>query len=208
MARPLRIQYPGALYHVMSRGNERRAIVRDDADRQRRLDWLCRTVETYRWRLHVFVLMTNHDHLFVQTPDANLSAGMQFLNGSYTSYFNRRLLGSSSLRLLGRGRGPCPRVSRAQQCAIRPRAGRNGHGAVAENRQTVGEDADLLTTVGLTSALPYTGRERLPAGNLGDLERCPAPLFGKPPGVYNLPVGYSSSLRLIWRREPYVAVFC
>ena len=74
----------------MSRGNERRAIVRDDADRQRRLDWLCRTVETYGWRLHAFVLMTNHDHLFVQTPEANLSVGMQFLNGSYTSYFNRR----------------------------------------------------------------------------------------------------------------------
>jgi len=90
MARPLRIQFPGALYHVMSRGNERRAIVRDDADRQRRLDWLCRTVETCGWRLHAFVLMTNHDHLFVQTPEANLSAGMQFLNGSYTSYFNRR----------------------------------------------------------------------------------------------------------------------
>ena len=46
MARPLRIQFPGALYHVMSRGNERRPIVRDRADRQRRLDWLCRTVET------------------------------------------------------------------------------------------------------------------------------------------------------------------
>jgi REP element-mobilizing transposase RayT len=90
MARPLRIEYPGACYHVMSRGNERRAIVRDDADRHKRLDWLRRTVETYDWRLHAFVLMNNHDHLFVETPLANLSAGMQFLNGSYTSYFNRR----------------------------------------------------------------------------------------------------------------------
>jgi REP element-mobilizing transposase RayT len=64
--------------------------VRDDADREKRLDWLRRTVETYGWRLHAFVLMKNHDHLFVETPEANLSRGMQFLNGSYTSYFNRR----------------------------------------------------------------------------------------------------------------------
>jgi REP element-mobilizing transposase RayT len=85
MARPLRIEFAGALYHVMSRGNERKAIVRDDADRQRRLDWLQRTVETYRWRLHAFVLMGNHEHLFVETPEPNLSAGMQCLNGSYTS---------------------------------------------------------------------------------------------------------------------------
>ena len=90
MARPLRIEFPGALYHVMSRGNERRGIVRDDMDRRKRLDWLRRTVETYGWRLHAFVLMNNHDHLFVETPEANLSAGMQHYNGSYTSYFNRR----------------------------------------------------------------------------------------------------------------------
>ena len=90
MARPLRIEFAGALYHLMSRGNQRGRIVRDDADREKRLDWLRRTVETYGWRLHAFVLMNNHDHLFVETPEANLSAGMQFLNGSYTSYFNRR----------------------------------------------------------------------------------------------------------------------
>ena len=90
MARPLRIEYPGAHCHVMSRGNERRPIVRDDADRDKRLDWLRRTVQTYGWRLHAFVLMKNHDHLFVETPDTNLSVGMQYLNGSYTSYFHRR----------------------------------------------------------------------------------------------------------------------
>ncbi len=90
MARPLRIEFPGALYHVISRGNERRDIVRDDADRQNRVDWLRRTVEVYGWRLHAFVLMSNHDHLFVETPEANLSAGMQHYNGSYTGYFNRR----------------------------------------------------------------------------------------------------------------------
>ena len=90
MARPLRIQFPGALYHVISRGNERKPLVRDDADRTERLDWLRLTVETYGWRLHAFVLMRNHEHLFVETPKPNLSAGMQYLNGSYTSYFNRR----------------------------------------------------------------------------------------------------------------------
>ncbi len=91
MARPLRIEYPGALYHVISRGNEQRAIVTNDTDRHRRLDWLRRTVETYGWRLHAFVLMDNHEHLFVETPEPNLSAGMQYLNGSYTGYFNRRV---------------------------------------------------------------------------------------------------------------------
>jgi len=90
MARPLRIEFAGALYHVMSRGNERRSIVRDDADREKRFEWLRRTVEAYGWYLHAFVLMTNHEHLFVETPQHNLSAGMQFLNGSYTGYFNRR----------------------------------------------------------------------------------------------------------------------
>jgi len=87
MARPLRIEFAGALYHVMSRGNDRRAIVRDDADRQRRIDWLRRTVETYGWRLLAFDLMANHEHLFVETPEPNLSAGMQHLNGSYTGYY-------------------------------------------------------------------------------------------------------------------------
>ena len=74
----------------MSRGNERRPIVRDDMDRQRRLEWLQRTVETCDWKLNAFCLMSNHDHLFLATREANLSAGMQLLNSGYTSYFNRR----------------------------------------------------------------------------------------------------------------------
>lgn len=90
MSRPLRIEFPGALYHVMSRGNERRRIVRDEADFRRRIDWLRRTVETCGWRVHAFVVMPNHEHLLLQTPRPNLSVGMQFLNGNYTGYFNRR----------------------------------------------------------------------------------------------------------------------
>ena len=90
MARPLRIEFAGALYHVTSRGNEKRTLFEDDNDFARRLTWLARTIDTYGWRIHAFVLMTNHDHLFVETPEPNLAAGTQFLNGSYTGYFNFR----------------------------------------------------------------------------------------------------------------------
>jgi len=75
MVRPLGTEVAGGLYHVASRGIERRHIVGADHDRQRWLDWLCRTVETYGWRLHAFVLMDNHHHLFVETPEPNLSHG-------------------------------------------------------------------------------------------------------------------------------------
>ena len=90
MARPLRIEFADAVYHVMSRGNRRDVIVRDDHDRHRWLDWLRRVVERYQWRLLAYGLLNNHYHLFVRTPLPNLSAGMLTLNGSYTSYYNRR----------------------------------------------------------------------------------------------------------------------
>jgi len=90
MARPLRINFAGAMYHVMSRGNARQSIVRDDADRDERVDWIRKTVERYGWRLFAFVVMSNHDHLFLQTPEPSLSAGMQYLNTGYAGYFNRR----------------------------------------------------------------------------------------------------------------------
>ncbi len=90
MARPLRIEFPGAIYHVMSRGNDRQPIVCDDHDRRKRLQWIERAVTTHGWRLHAFVLLDNHDHLFVETPRANLAAGMHLLNSSFTGYFNRR----------------------------------------------------------------------------------------------------------------------
>ena len=85
MARPLRIEFAGAVYHVTSRGNARQDIVRDDVDREKWVDWLRRTVETYNWHLHAWVLMTNHAHLFVETPEPNLSAAMQYFGGSYTT---------------------------------------------------------------------------------------------------------------------------
>ena len=90
MARPLRVEFDDAVYHVMSRGNERRAIVHDDRDRGKWLTLLAATVERYGWRVFSFAMMANHFHLFVQTPQPNLSAGMHDLNGSYAGYFNAR----------------------------------------------------------------------------------------------------------------------
>ena len=90
MVRPLRILRSGGLYHVMSRGDARSDIVHDDHDRQRRLDWLRTAVTRHGWRLHAFCLMTNHEHLFVETPEPNLPEGMKLLNQAYTQYFNAR----------------------------------------------------------------------------------------------------------------------
>lgn len=90
MARPLRMQYPGAWYHVTSRGQERQAIFSDDQDRAHFLMLLETTVARYRVRIHAYVLMTNHYHLIVETPEANLSRAMQWLNVSYGVWYNRR----------------------------------------------------------------------------------------------------------------------
>lgn len=90
MARPLRIEFPGALYHVTSRGNERRPIFRDDVDRRMFLTFLGQTVKRFGWSLTAWVLMTNHFHLVIQTPEANLSRGMHWLNSTYVGWFNRR----------------------------------------------------------------------------------------------------------------------
>jgi REP element-mobilizing transposase RayT len=90
MARPLRVQYPGALYHVTGRGNERKAIFKDDADRREFLQILAQSLDTYGVILHSFVLMQNHWHLLVQTPLGNLGEFMRHFNISYTSHYNRR----------------------------------------------------------------------------------------------------------------------
>ena len=90
MARPLRIEYSNAIFHVSSRGNARQTIVRDVADRDKWVELLRRSVEEQGWRLFAFALMTNHFHLFLQTPEPNLSKGMQHLNGSFAGYFHAR----------------------------------------------------------------------------------------------------------------------
>ena len=90
MARKLRIEYPGAIYHVMSRGDRREAIVRDEDDRQRFVESLGEACVRSGWQLHAYCLMFNHFHLVVETPLPTLVAGMKWFLGTYTGRFNRR----------------------------------------------------------------------------------------------------------------------
>ena len=77
MPRKLRIQYSGAIYHVMSRGDQREDIVRDDADREKFLSSLGEACAKTQWEVHAYCLMRNHFHLVVETPEPNLVYGMQ-----------------------------------------------------------------------------------------------------------------------------------
>ena len=90
MSRALRLEFPGSLWHVTSRGNERRDIVADDHDRRLLLDLLGEAAERFRWIVYQYVLMTNHYHVVLQLEDETLSAGMRWLNGRYAQAFNRR----------------------------------------------------------------------------------------------------------------------
>ena len=89
MARPLRIEYEGAVYHVTSCGDDRRGIFLEDADRVSFLEVLADVVKRFGWICHAYCLMTNHYHVLIETPNANLSRGMRHLNGVYTQRFNR-----------------------------------------------------------------------------------------------------------------------
>ena len=89
MARPLRIQYEGALYHITSRGNAGARIFQTEGDRLEFLGVLTRVVSRFGWICHAYCLMSNHYHLLIETPQPNLSKGMQLLNGIYTQRFNR-----------------------------------------------------------------------------------------------------------------------
>ena len=90
MARPLRLQFPGGIYHVTARGNDHHRIFEDDNDCASFLVVLAATVARYRILCHAYCLMGNHYHLLLQTPKANLSLAMRHLNGVYTQRFNRR----------------------------------------------------------------------------------------------------------------------
>ena len=90
MARSLRIQYPGAYYHVMARGNRREAIFLDDDDRRFFLKAVSQACEMTGWRVHAWVLMGNHYHLFIETPEGNLVEGMKWLQNTYTRRYNVR----------------------------------------------------------------------------------------------------------------------
>jgi REP element-mobilizing transposase RayT len=88
--RPLRIQYAGARYHLMSRGDQREAIFLDDKDRQQFLITLGQTCGKTGWQVHAYCLMSNHFHLVVETPQPNLAEGMKWFLGTYAQRFNRR----------------------------------------------------------------------------------------------------------------------
>ena len=89
MARPLRLEYSGAVYHVTARGNARNPIFHSDTDRELFLEILHKVTERFHWLCHVYCLMNNHYHLVVETPEGNISAGMRQLNGVYTQTSNR-----------------------------------------------------------------------------------------------------------------------
>jgi len=89
MARPLRIEYSGAVYHITTRGNERKPIFRDNEDRETFLDVLKNVNRRYNYLCHAYCLMDNHYHIIIETPGGNLSRGMRQLNGVYTQRFNK-----------------------------------------------------------------------------------------------------------------------
>lgn len=97
MARALRIQYPNAYYHVTCRGNERKAIFRNDKDREMFLDLLSRSLDIFNVHLLAYACMPNHFHLLVTTPESNLSQFMRHFNISYTGAFNRKYRRSGHL---------------------------------------------------------------------------------------------------------------
>ena len=90
MARMLRVDRPGLWYHLTARGNEQRVVFRDAQDQQHFLALLAQWVERFQLRIHAYVLMDNHYHLLTETTAPNLSQAMQWLNVSYTVWFNRR----------------------------------------------------------------------------------------------------------------------
>lgn len=90
MSRPIRIEFPGAIYHVSSRGHDNQMIFIDDDDKKFFLDLLQKIVGRFHWICHAFCLMSDHYHLVIETPEGNLSIGMRELNGGYTQRFNRR----------------------------------------------------------------------------------------------------------------------
>ena len=90
MPRKLRLEYEGAIYHLMNRGDRKEDIFVDDPDRQRFLETLGEACQKTGWQIHAYCLMRNHFHLVVETLRANLSSGMQWFLGTYTARFNRR----------------------------------------------------------------------------------------------------------------------
>ncbi len=97
MARPLRITYPGAFYHVTSRGNERKNVFKSRRDREKFLEYLDSATERYDAVIHAYCLMGQHYHLLLETPSGNLPQIMRHINGAYTTYFNSKRTRSGHL---------------------------------------------------------------------------------------------------------------
>ena len=90
MARPLRIEFAGAVYHLTARGNAQQAIFLNDDDRHDFLELVARASDRYHWLCHAYCLMSNHYHVLIETSHPTLSKGMKYINGLYTQRFNRR----------------------------------------------------------------------------------------------------------------------
>ncbi len=90
MARPLRLEFSGALYHITSRGNRREAIYEQDIDSENYLTILSEVCKQYNWVCYAYCLMDNHYHIVIETAEANPSKGIRQLNGVYTQYYNRQ----------------------------------------------------------------------------------------------------------------------
>ncbi len=90
MPRKPRVEYPGAIYHVMSRGDRGESIYLDDVDRQDFVKTLAEACQKTGWEVHAYCLMRSHHHLVLETPNANLVAGMAWLQSTYTIRLNHR----------------------------------------------------------------------------------------------------------------------
>jgi len=85
------LEYEGAFYHVTARGNERRKIYFSEYDYQKVREYLGTAQDKYGYKLHCYVLMTNHYHILIETPNGNISKVMHYINGAYTNYVNRKI---------------------------------------------------------------------------------------------------------------------
>ena len=176
MARKLRVEYPGAIYHVMNRGDRRERIFVDDADRRRFVDTLDEACAKTGWQVHAYVLMPNHFHVVIETPQPNLVAGMKWLLGTYTSRFNRRhqLFGHLFSGRYNADRGRFGRGLSQERGRLRPLesgAGEPGGGGCALEEfsleQLAGVLARALETSGVVAGGSVAGRVWHPQGQSG-----------------------------------------
>jgi REP element-mobilizing transposase RayT len=122
MPRQRRVEYPGALHHVMSRGDRREDIFIDDVDRHDFIKTLAESCQKAGWEVHAYCLMRNHYHLVLETPNANLVAGMAWLQSTYTIRLNHRhklfghvFSGRYKAQLVEGSGQPCP-LGQLQEC--------------------------------------------------------------------------------------------